>query len=169
MAKIVVSARKIAANRRNALKAGDFARECLLPLADQPEDSARFSRLLRGFRGEFDPRTPLEEFLVERLVQTISRLHGAVRYESACIRRRLAAAKLPADQPPDLPVMPTNARFETLIRYENSLSREFHSVLSDLRKRRECAQAEFAVGSNQHKEVGCANPNVIPTSTPQPP
>ena len=144
MARNVVSARKLAANRanalrstgprtpagkarsrRNALKSGVLATKLLVP----PEDRAYVARLHADIRAEIQPASPVEEHLVNRFVDIAWRLQLIVRYENRGVQERLRALAANPDHRAPQPATP-NAHFNTMMRCESFLNRVFHETLN---------------------------------------
>jgi hypothetical protein len=69
------------ASARNALRHGLTAHQVVI----DGEDPAQFDALLHRFRGEFQPESALEEFLVERLAGLAWRLRRVPLFEAALL------------------------------------------------------------------------------------
>jgi hypothetical protein len=78
-----------AAVRFNAFRHGLLARDVVLP----GEDADAFEDLRNRVRAELSPVGPIEEFLVERMVSDMWRLHRLVRAETALIHSRVQGLK----------------------------------------------------------------------------
>ncbi len=106
-----VTARKIEANRRNALKStgprtengkkksrynalkhGILAKEVVLPPGRAGEDRQAFQDLLAGLRDDLKPEGTLEEMLVEKAASAFWRLGRALRCEGGEVRKNLETA-----------------------------------------------------------------------------
>jgi hypothetical protein len=79
-----------AAVRFNALRHGLLARDVVLP----GEDADAFEDLLNQVRAELSPVGPIEELLVNRVVNTMWRLERSARAETALFDWRLWALKV---------------------------------------------------------------------------
>jgi hypothetical protein len=103
-----VTAKQLAANRRNAqkstgprtaqgkaisrwnaLKHGVLSRALIPPALEPYESRVEFDALLETLRQELDPRSALEEMLVERIATSYWRLARLLRAEAAEIAQRL--------------------------------------------------------------------------------
>jgi hypothetical protein len=78
--------------RANALRHGLFARDVVLP----EEDADAFEDLWNRVRANLSPEGPIEEFLVDRVVDIMWRLQRAKRAETALLHSRIHRIK--ADQ-----------------------------------------------------------------------
>jgi hypothetical protein len=78
--------------RTNALRHGLFARDVVLP----EEDAEDFEDLRNRVWANFSPEGPIEEFLVDRVVDIMWRLRRAKRAEAALLHSRMHRIK--ADQ-----------------------------------------------------------------------
>jgi len=106
-----VSPKKLAANRRNALrstgprtlcgkatvafnavKSGLFAKHVLIAAGDGKEDESEFNRLLSGLHEHFRPQGMLESLLVETIATCAWRRRRVLRCETGQIRKRLDSA-----------------------------------------------------------------------------
>jgi len=134
----IISAAKLAANRRNARKStgprtaagkrkssqnarkhGLYSRY-LIP--DRRSESSRaFQSMLKDFILEMQPKNHLERVWVERMVLSLWRLQGAYRLEARTAQGDSESAPLPA-----LSCLPK------LVRYENMLDRQFQSAYAAL-------------------------------------
>ncbi len=78
-----------ARSARNALKHGLLARDVVINGPDLSETQADFDSLLADLMSELQPRTLIEETLVERIVTGYWRLRRAQRFEVGAIRDAL--------------------------------------------------------------------------------
>ena len=78
-----------AAVRFNAFKHGLLAQDVVLP----GEDAEAFEDLWNGLRAELSPVGPIEEFLVDRVVNAMWRLRRLTRAETALLHSRMQALK----------------------------------------------------------------------------
>jgi len=75
--------------RLNALRHGLLARDVVLP----EEDADAFEDLFDQVRANFSPVGPIEEFLVNRVVNAMWRLHRLARAETALLHSRIHELK----------------------------------------------------------------------------
>src|SRR3974377_2347583 len=75
--------------RLNALRHGVLARDVVLP----GEDADAFEDLWNQVRANFSPVGPIEEFLVDRVVNSMWRLRRLVRAETALFHWRVYGLK----------------------------------------------------------------------------
>ena len=75
--------------RLNALRHGLLARDVVLP----EEDADAFEDLFNQVRANFSPVGPIEEFLVNRVVNAMWRLHRLARAETALLHSRIHELK----------------------------------------------------------------------------
>ena len=78
-----------AAVRFNAVKHGLLAQDAVLP----GEDAEAFEDLWNRTRAALSPVGPIEEFLVDRIVNAMWRLHRFTRAETALLHSRVQALK----------------------------------------------------------------------------
>jgi hypothetical protein len=78
-----------AAVRFNAFRHGLLAQDAVLP----GEDAEAFADLWNRIRTELSPVGPIEEFLMDRVVSDMWRLHRLVRAETALIHSRVQGLK----------------------------------------------------------------------------
>jgi hypothetical protein len=78
-----------AAVRFNAFRHGLLAQDAVLP----GEDAEAFEDLWNRIRTELSPVGPIEEFLMDRVVSDMWRLHRLVRAETALIHSRVQGLK----------------------------------------------------------------------------
>ena len=75
--------------RFNAVRYGLLARDVVLP----EEDADAFEDLFNQVRANFSPVGPIEEFLVNRVVNAMWRLHRLARAETALLHSRIHELK----------------------------------------------------------------------------
>lgn len=83
---------------RNALKHGLLARDVVVNTPHAAEDAADFDALLADLLAELQPKTVVEETLVERIATCYWRLRRVQRLEGAAVRGALDAADPYADR-----------------------------------------------------------------------
>ncbi|NLX12734.1 MAG: hypothetical protein GXY44_03655 [Phycisphaerales bacterium] len=155
-----ISARKRAANRRNAQKSTgpqtpegkavvsrNAVRHGLLAqhivLAEDPnENPADFNQLLEQLMDQYRPTRTVASLLVERLAAGFWRLRRALRFEVQSIRdAREASQNFPAQllqqvtgntRDPLTIIFPQEANLDRLIRYESMIEREINRILRRL-------------------------------------
>jgi hypothetical protein len=71
----------------NAVKAGLFAKQVVIPLCDGEGSEQQFARLLADLNQEFRPEGPLEELYVEKLAKSMWRFRRATCAEKGSVRR----------------------------------------------------------------------------------
>ncbi len=135
----------------NAQKHGLASRTIVLP----EENRREFQELLDGFRSQFQPQNPAEEFLVRQLAAADWRLRRSTRIETGLITDRLDDLRddLELDGPKPDPADSdsdqqfdqdtslmgcvfwhnSSATFATLLRYDHSIRRASYKALHDLR------------------------------------
>jgi len=103
-----VSAEKLEANRRNALRStgprtlagkrtvarnavkhGLFAKHLLISAGAGKEDESEFARLLAGLEEDFQPEGLLESLLVETVAACIWRRRRVLRFETTQIKKQI--------------------------------------------------------------------------------
>ena len=82
-----------ARSRWNALKHGLLSSEVVIRSGEVPERARELDQLLAGLRQDLQPRSALEELLVEKIAVCYWRLRRVLRCEAGEIRRGLEAAK----------------------------------------------------------------------------
>ena len=71
----------------NAVKAGLFAKQVVIPLCDGEGSEQQFARLLADLKQEFRPKGPLEELYAEKLAKSMWRFRRATCAEKGSVRR----------------------------------------------------------------------------------
>ena len=85
-------------SRRNALRHAILARETLISAGEGREDRATFERLRERFWADLAPQNIVEEVLVERAFTAYWRLARVLRAESGAIRQRLDTLSFDQEQ-----------------------------------------------------------------------
>ncbi len=145
----MISLRQLAANRRNAQKStgprtpegksassfnslrhGLYAQEVVLP----GEDRAAFEALLAGLRADFEPASPVEDGLIERLASIWWRLRRTAAVEAGLLSPDWHGSADPAG-----PLIRAfriavdeTATLDRLGRYEGRLERAFSGTINTL-------------------------------------
>jgi hypothetical protein len=144
-----------ARSAQNAVRHGILSREAVLP----EEDRREFLDLLTALEAQFQPATPVQEFLVRELACAQWRLRRVARIETGFIVvRTRQARKWEFDEKPPEPPEPTTPEkrhdrdtlalghafgqnsggdpFAKLMRYENTLRRAYYKALDALEESR---------------------------------
>ncbi|MBZ5581630.1 MAG: hypothetical protein LAQ30_05385 [Acidobacteriia bacterium] len=130
-----------AASRFNALKYGIEARSLVIP----GEDPAAFEALAQDYREQFHPVGPLEDYLVETLVQSDWNRRRLARIQAQVIGAFLAAPAAPAESPLALVFTGGAAGPDILYKLHRQLAhseRTYFRALTELRRARRERQDE---------------------------
>jgi hypothetical protein len=152
----------------NALKHGFRARDPLIP-GENPDHYYRHSAEIEH---ELQPATPLEETLVEQIVDITWRLKRFARIEAAVVNELYDnAAEQPENQDKDGEQLLGKALADShalnrLSRYEAQLSRRYQSTMKELRElRRRRRASAFLNGLGVGRKVAAVEPTHS-TTTP---
>jgi hypothetical protein len=140
-----------AASRFNALTYGLEARSRVIP----GEDPAQLESLAAAYHGQFNPVGPLEDFLVETIVQADWNRRRYTRVEAQLYRALMAAAQRRLDAPADPdPLSELAAVFgddvtgakilQSAFRQLASAERSYFRALTELRRAQKERRAEEA-------------------------
>jgi hypothetical protein len=120
-----------AASSFNALKHGIDAASTVIP----GEDPAEYERLAAGYRQQFNPQSPLEEFHVSTLIRCDWQKRRLQRTEAKLYRALLAEGTTPEDL--DIAILrdsPTAKLLQKVFSQIASLDRSFFRAVNDLRR-----------------------------------
>ena len=132
-----------------------FTSSVLFIAGEKPED---FNLLLADLHNEFQPATPTEQIILEKMVHHQWFSLRACRLQSVALNSSSAAST--GYMPPDLGV---------LIRYQQSSERGFYKARTELltaRKEREKSEIRF---ESQGASGAAAEPQNAPAEPPKPP
>jgi hypothetical protein len=160
-----------AASRFNALTYGLEARSRVIP----GEDPAQLESLAAAYHGQFNPVGPLEDFLVETIVQADWNRRRYTRVEAQLYRALMAAAQRRLDAPADPdPLSELAAVFgddvtgakilQSAFRQLASAERSYFRALTELRR----AQKERRAEERAEEAEGGSVPRRHPRAAPSP-
>jgi hypothetical protein len=121
---------------RNSTRHGILAQTIVL----DSESKARFEQLLSSYTAEFQPRTPAEATLVERMAMATWRQLRVCHIQRADFDLEMARQETPEDSPPSraatvFRTLSDNSRsLDLLLRYETAFDRQFTRSLNTLLK-----------------------------------
>ena len=153
---------------RNAIKHGFRAKEPLIP----GEDPDHYYRHSAEIEHELQPATPLEETLVDQIVDITWRLKRFARIEAAVVNELYdSAAEQPENQDKDGEQLLGRALADShalnrLSRYEAQLSRRYQSTMKELRELRKRRRASaFLNGLSVGRKVAAIEPTHSPATS----
>jgi hypothetical protein len=160
-----------AASRFNALTYGLEARSRVVP----GEDPAQLESLAAAYHGQFNPVGPLEDFLVETIVQADWNRRRYTRVEAQLYRALMAAAQRRLDAPADPdPLSELAAVFgddvtgakilQSAFRQLASAERSYFRALTELRRAQKERRAEERA---EEAEVEASPAVTLPPPRPQ--
>jgi len=94
----------IAVAARNATRHGLYSRDAILNSAHIKENPEEYDQLLESLRCDLQPETPLQEFLVVKIANSLWRSRRVAHAETAQVNRQLGfcAKDIPPQEAPDL-------------------------------------------------------------------
>jgi len=137
-----------ATSKFNALRHGLTAKTLIIPGLEKLK---RFKKLFSRFRGEFRPKGPVEEILVEDITRSYWRLHRCLRAEATAFAMATEEERErqekdndwdeeeTIDKPgkkdaPDVLSFPEGATLKKRAHYEREMRGHFHAAIRELHK-----------------------------------
>ncbi len=122
-----------AGSRFNALKYGIDARSLLIP----GEDPAELEALAQDYRARFQPAGPLENYLVDALIQSDWNKRRYLRAEAQLLQTAMSHPDIPTECPVGaVYAQDTNEAIHRIIRRLDSAERSYFRALQELRRQR---------------------------------
>jgi hypothetical protein len=149
-----------AASRFNAVRYGIDARSLLLP----GEDPAELEALAQDYRDRFRPNGPLENYLVDALIQSDWQKRRYLRAEAQLLGTAMLDPEIPVECPLGaVYAQDTTEGVRRILRRLDSAERSYFRALQELR-RREPARPSHDPAPAQHRDSSPQTRDVPPQS-----